>query len=123
MKNINGVKFIQCDLNNKIHFSNFVNYVINKKIQVITSDMSPNMSGIANIDVYKSIELVKLAIKISMKILIPGGNFVVKILQGNGFKEILHKINNLFTKVTIFKPKASHVTSREIYIIAIGKKI
>ncbi|WP_367670736.1 RlmE family RNA methyltransferase [Sodalis-like secondary symbiont of Drepanosiphum platanoidis] len=122
IKPIKKVIFFQGDILKK----SFVNFLIkkinNKKINLIVSDMSPNMSGIPEIDVPKSIILANISFNLSKKILFNGGNFLVKILQGSGSEEFIKKIKSFFFKIKIRKPDASSSRSREIYILALGKK-
>ena len=89
-----------------------------KEFDVIISDMAPNTSGIKHADYYKSFELCKSAFKIAEKHLKKGGNFVVKIFQGNEFTQFYKELKKYFSSVKIFKPKSSRGTSAETYIVA-----
>ncbi len=66
--------------------------------------------------------LVELALEMSRDVLAPGGSFVVKVFQGEGFDEYLREIRSLFTKVKVRKPDSSRARSREVYIVATGRK-
>ncbi|STD49419.1 Ribosomal RNA large subunit methyltransferase E [Edwardsiella tarda] len=87
------------------------------------SDMAPNMSGTPSVDIPRAMYLVELALEMAKDVLAPGGSFVVKVFQGEGFDEYLGQIRSLFTKVKIRKPEASRARSREVYIVATGRKL
>ncbi|CAL1329366.1 Ribosomal RNA large subunit methyltransferase E [Candidatus Providencia siddallii] len=123
MKPIIGVNFLQGDFRDKITLTKILSLIDNKKADVIMSDMLPNMSGIASIDIPASIHLSNLALNMCHITLKPKGNFIVKILNGDGFQEYFKNVNNVFIKTYIHKPKSSRKQSREQYIIATGLKI
>ncbi|PLK58464.1 23S rRNA (uridine(2552)-2'-O)-methyltransferase [Candidatus Palibaumannia cicadellinicola] len=118
-----GVDFLKGDFCDPQVLQMILKLVGDKKVQVILSDMAPNISGMPTIDIPKSMYLVEHALKICRDILIPGGSFVVKIFQGDGFNEYLQNIRSLFTNVKIMKPDASRSHSREVYLLAKGRKI
>ncbi len=88
-----------------------------KKVQVVMSDMAPNMSGTPAVDIPRAMYLVELALDMCRSVLAPGGSFIVKVFQGDGFDEYLREVRSLFTKVKIRKPDASRARSREVYIV------
>ncbi len=92
------------------------------KVQVVMSDMAPNMSGTPAVDIPRAMYLVELALEMCRDVLAPGGSFVVKVFQGEGFDEYLREIRSLFTKVKVRKPDSSRARSREVYIVATGRK-
>ncbi len=92
------------------------------KVQVVMSDMAPNMCGTPAVDIPRAMYLVELALEMSRDVLAPGGSFVVKVFQGEGFDEYLREIRSLFTKVKVRKPDSSRARSREVYIVATGRK-
>ncbi|MCR3756449.1 MAG: 23S rRNA 2'-O-ribose methyltransferase [Candidatus Westeberhardia cardiocondylae] len=122
MSVMKGVDFIQGDIYNTITIKKIFKKAKNKNIQLILSDISHNLSGIAVIDIAKSIYLVKFILKNICSILVKGGDFLVKIFQGEGFEECVHEIRLLFEKVKIRKPVASRSRSREVYIVAKKKR-
>ena len=89
---------------------------------VVMSDMAPNMSGTPAVDIPRAMYLVELALEMCRDVLAPGGSFVVKVFQGEGFDEYLREIRSLFTKVKVRKPDSSRARSREVYIVATGRK-
>ncbi len=123
MNPIIGVDFLQGDFRDELVFQTLIDYLGKDRVHVVMSDMAPNISGTLLVDIMHSMHLVELALGIAKKVLIPGGSFLVKIFQGEGFDEYLTQIRLLFTKVKIRKPNASRVRSKEVYIVATGRKI
>ena len=91
-------------------------------VDLVMSDMAPNMSGMDGIDQPKGIYLAELALDLAEKVLKPGGNFLVKVFQGEGTDAFMSALKQRFTKVTVRKPKASRARSREVYLLATGLK-
>ena len=81
------------------------------------------MSGTPAVDIPRAMYLVELALDMCRSVLAPGGSFIVKVFQGDGFDEYLREVRSLFTKVKIRKPDASRARSREVYIVATGWKV
>lgn len=123
MDPIAGVDFLQGDFREEAVLNALLNRVNRSKVDVVMSDMAPNMSGTPAIDIPRSMYLVELALKMCRDVLIPGGSFLVKVFQGEGFDDYLREMRFLFTKVKIRKPDASRSRSREVYIVATGCKI
>ncbi|WP_343189320.1 RlmE family RNA methyltransferase [Buchnera aphidicola] len=120
MNVIKGVNFIQGDINKKDILNKILSF--KKKIHVLISDMSPNISGIKFVDDIKIIKLIKISLNISKKVLLKKGIFIVKAFQGIKLDYYIKKIKLFFLKVYLYKPNSSRSSSREIYIIAISKK-
>lgn len=118
MQSIIGVDFFRGDCTDINFLEVLFTSIKNKKVHVVLSDMSPDISGISLVDINKSIYLGNLALCVCNNILIEGGTFLVKIFQGIGFYEYLHYIHRLFRTVKIRKPRASRSRSREVYIVA-----
>lgn len=124
MDPIVGVNFLQGDFRDELVLKALLERVGNKsKVQVVMSDMAPNMSGTPAVDIPRSMNLVELALEMCRDVLAPGGSFLVKVFQGDGFDEYLREIRFLFAKVKIRKPDASRARSREVYIVATGRKL
>jgi 23S rRNA (uridine2552-2'-O)-methyltransferase len=85
---------------------------------VILSDLSPNLSGIRNVDQARSLELLLAAIEACRKLLKPAGVFVTKAFHGEAFEEALAELERAFGKVKVVKPAASRGESRETYFVA-----
>ena len=115
--------FLQGDFRDELVLKALLDRVGENKVQVVMSDMAPNMSGTPAVDIPKSMYLVELALDMCRDVLAPGGSFLVKVFQGDGFDEYLREIRSLFTKVKIRKPDASRARSREVYIVATGRKV
>ncbi|QJC31746.1 23S rRNA (uridine(2552)-2'-O)-methyltransferase [Enterobacteriaceae endosymbiont of Donacia tomentosa] len=122
MKSINNVDFIQGDLCHPNTINLLKEKLNNKKVQIIISDMSPNISGVKEIDIPRSLYLNKLALKLCYLTLEYNGNFLVKSFQGKGFNQYYKQINSIFKYSKIRKPNASRSQSCEIYIVAKGYK-
>ncbi|BBI01301.1 ribosomal RNA large subunit methyltransferase E [Buchnera aphidicola (Nipponaphis monzeni)] len=120
MKFIPGVNFVQGDIQNKHFLNTFIKYLNSKKINLIMSDMAPNISGNSYIDTALSIKLAQLAFFICQSVLIYQGDFIVKVFQGDNLNEYLQIIKNFFLKVKIRKPNSSKTRSKELYIVAKG---
>lgn len=123
MDPIVGVDFLQGDFRDELVLKALTDRVGEDKVQVVMSDMAPNMSGTPSVDIPRSMYLVELALEMAKDVLAPGGSFLVKVFQGEGFDEYLTQIRSLFTKVKIRKPDASRARSREVYIVATGRKL
>lgn len=117
-----GVDFLQGDFCDPLVFQALIELIGEQKVQVVLSDMAPNMSGNSAIDAPKSLYLAELALEMCRHTLVPGGSFLVKTFQGEGFNEYFREVCSLFTKVKIRKPDASRARSREVYIVAMGYK-
>jgi 23S rRNA (uridine2552-2'-O)-methyltransferase len=89
-------------------------------VDLVLSDMAPNMSGVAAVDQARAMELAELALEFARRQLGPDGDFLIKLFQGVGFDAYLRDLRRDFAKVTIRKPKASRARSREVYALATG---
>lgn len=123
MDAINGVDFIQGEIGSKEVTEAICKCVGSSTVQSIVSDMSPSISGMSTVDVTQSINLAELAFKMCQDMLAPGGSFLVKVFQGEGFDEYLQETKSFFKRVKIRKPNASRSRSREVYIVATGAKL
>ena len=90
------------------------------KADVILSDLSPNLSGIANVDQARLLERTLAAIELCRKALKPDGVFVVKAFHGEAFQDVQARLKEVFLKVKVVKPSASRGESRETYVVARG---
>lgn len=89
---------------------------------VVLSDMAPATTGMKHMDAARSLNLCRAALSIAMARLLPGGNFVCKIFQGEDFKAFAEQVKKAFKTMKIFKPESCRKASKEIYIIGIGKR-
>ena len=90
------------------------------RTDVVLSDVSPNLSGIANVDQMRLLELGEAAIELCRKVLKPDGVFVVKAFHGEAFDELRTRLKAVFTTVKVVKPPASRGESAETYVVARG---
>jgi len=93
----------------------------NSSVDVVLSDLSPNVSGNWDLDHARQIDLTRTALKLSNKILKKDGKVVLKVFQGDMLNELIDELKKEFKKIIITKPNASRQTSSEIYLICIGK--
>jgi len=122
MPELAGVEFIEGDFNDDEVLKQFLAYIDNCPIDLVMSDMAPNMSGIGAVDQSRSMLLVEEALDFAKKVLKSKGNFIAKVFQGEGFDEFLREMRVTFSQVKIRKPKASRGRSNEVYLIGIGFK-
>ena len=122
MSSIPGVDFICGDFNDEEVYRKLACQVENEKVNVVISDIAPNISGIAAIDLPKHFGLVELAFEFCHQYLCEGGSFIVKLFQGEGFDEFVRESRKCFVNVKLVKPKASRRMSREVYMVGTGFK-
>ena len=118
VESIANVEFLQGDFTEEGIYKKLLNLTNKQKINVVLSDMAPNMSGQISIDQPKSMYLAELALDMATKVLSHNGHFVVKIFHGDGFDSFIQNSRKNFKKVIIRKPKASRPRSKEVYLIA-----
>ena len=118
VESIANVEFLQGDFTEEIIYNKLLSLTNKQKINVVLSDMAPNMSGQISIDQPKSMYLAELALDMATKVLSHNGHFVVKIFHGDGFDNFIQNSRKNFKKVIIRKPKASRPRSKEVYLIA-----
>jgi len=115
---ISGVDFLQGDFTDQSVYDDLLNLTDGTKVNLVLSDMAPNMSGQLSVDQPKTMYLADLAIDMAIKTLEFNGSFVVKVFQGDGFDAYLQNARKLFKKVSVIKPKASRSRSKEVYLLA-----
>jgi 23S rRNA (uridine2552-2'-O)-methyltransferase len=119
---MDGVEFIQGDFTENKVLNALLNALDGNNIHLVLSDMAPNITGNKEIDQPRSVYLAELALDATRQVLVQGGDFLVKMFQGEGFDSFFQDIQQSFTKVVIRKPKASRARSNEMYILAKGFK-
>ena len=120
MDSIPDVTFIQGDFTEDAVLAQILEAVGNSQVDLVISDMAPNMSGTPEVDMPKAMFLCELALDLAERILKPGGNFVIKIFQGEGFDVYLKDARKKFYKIQMIKPDSSRGSSREQYMLAWG---
>lgn len=122
MDSIADVTFIQGDFTEQTVFEQILSAINNNPVDLVISDMAPNMSGIRTADQAGAMYLCELALDLACRVLRPGGDFLIKIFQGDGFDHYLSEVRARFEKVQIRKPLSSRDRSREQYLLARGLK-
>jgi len=118
MDTLAGVEFIEGDFTSDEVLRQILDVIGDSPVDLVISDMAPNMSGMSAVDQPRSIYLVELALDMARQVLAPGGAFVSKVFQGEGFDELFRGARDSFAKVLTRKPKASRPRSREVYLVA-----
>jgi 23S rRNA (uridine2552-2'-O)-methyltransferase len=112
------VDFIEGDFREETVLHELGGRVGSRAVDLVLSDMAPNVTGIDSADQVGQLHLCELALDFSKAHLKPGGSFLVKVFQGEGFEDFLKQMRATFGSVTIRKPKASRPRSREVYLLA-----
>lgn len=118
MEPLTGVEFIQGDFREEAMLRALEKVVGDTKFDLVLSDMAPNISGVTVVDQAKSMYLAELALDFAIVALNNGGNFLVKVFQGEGFDHYRHAMRKSFSSVVTRKPEASRPRSRELYLLA-----
>ncbi|WP_226702019.1 23S rRNA (uridine(2552)-2'-O)-methyltransferase RlmE [Microbulbifer elongatus] len=117
-----GVDFVQGDFTEQEVFDQLLEKLGEERADLVISDMAPNMSGVRAVDQPASMYLVELAVDMARQTLKPGGAFVAKVFQGEGFDELIRDLRSQYQTVVTRKPGASRPRSREVYVVARGFK-
>ncbi|AUZ05556.1 ribosomal RNA large subunit methyltransferase E [Vitreoscilla sp. C1] len=118
MEPIEGVEFIQGDFREETVLQQLVETLRGQKLDLVISDIAPNMTGNSVTDQARSFYLCELAYEFAIEHLKPGGHFLIKVFQGAGYQEYVSLLRASFGQVLIRKPKASRDRSNEIYLLA-----
>lgn len=118
-----GVTFIQGDFREAVVLEQLEAVLGGTKVDLVLSDMAPNISGVDAADQAGGVHLAELALEFARARLKPAGALVVKLFQGEGFDGFLGNLRKNFAKVALRKPKASRPRSREIYLVARGLRV
>ena len=120
MAAIADVTFIEGDFTEERVFNEIMDAVGNNPVDLVISDMAPNMSGVRTADQAAAMYLCELALDLASKVLRPGGDFLIKVFHGEGFDAYLRDVRSRFEKVQMRKPASSRDRSREQYLLARG---
>jgi 23S rRNA (uridine2552-2'-O)-methyltransferase len=118
MPELPGVEFVQGDFREPEVFDRLLHLLPERQVDVLLSDMAPNLSGVDAIDQPRTMHLAELALEMAASILKPGGNALIKVFQGAGFVELLRDARRQFGRVKLLKPEASRSRSPEMYLLA-----
>ena len=116
-----GVEFIQGDFRDDTVLKQLEGLLQGKPVDLVISDMAPNISGVASADQARAMHLAELAMEFALEHLKLEGSFLVKVFQGVGFEDFYTLMRSRFAKVVTRKPKASRDRSSELYLLGTGK--
>ncbi len=121
-KPIDGVNILKGDFTEQQTLDILMEIIGNRSVDLVLSDMAPNISGIKSVDQAKAMYLAELALDLAQNVLIKNGNgvFLVKVFQGTGYDDYLRMVREKFNTVVVRKPAASRPRSREVYLLAKG---
>mgnify|MGYP003603199112 FL=1 len=122
MEPIEGVQFLQGDFREDAVLAQLSEVVGGQPVDVVVSDMAPNLSGIESSDAARISHLVELAVDFAQAHLKPGGALVVKLFHGSGYSQLVKLFKERFKVVKPIKPKASRDKSSETFLVGIGLK-
>jgi len=120
MEPIEGVLFVRADVTTEDFLRQVAEW--NENVDVVLSDMSPDITGHYSMDQARSVHMAEWALEVARKVLKPGGNSVVKVFQGDIFPHVLAEYRTAFSTVKCHSPQASRKASSEVYIVAKGFK-
>jgi 23S rRNA (uridine2552-2'-O)-methyltransferase len=123
MQALPGVTFMQGDFREDEVLDNLLRALEGQEVDLVMSDMAPNISGMDAVDQPRSMYLTELAVDFAEQVVRPGGGLLIKVFQGEGFDELLRGLRSNYDKVVTRKPKASRPRSREVYALARGRKV
>ncbi len=117
-----GVTFIQGDFREDDVYDHLLSSLNGRDVDVVMSDMAPNMSGNKGVDIPRAMYLVELCVDLADQVLKKNGDLLMKVFQGEGYDQLLATLKTKYKKVITRKPDASRSRSKEIYLLARGKK-
>lgn len=122
MQALHNVTFIQGDFREEAVLAELVKTLAGRAVDLVISDMAPNISGIDLSDQARAMHLAELALEFAVEHLKPGGNFLVKVFQGEGSEDFILQMRSHFKQVLNRKPPASRGRSSEIYLLGKDKR-
>jgi 23S rRNA (uridine2552-2'-O)-methyltransferase len=122
MDPVAGVDFILGDFTEQEIFDQLLKLIGNRPVDLVISDMAPNLTGAKAVDQPAMMYLAELGIDLTCQVLKPEGVFIAKLFQGEGFDQFVRHVRTLFNSVSMKKPDASRAKSREVYLVAKGLK-
>lgn len=123
MPSLPGVEFIEGDFSDDAVLARLRAALAESKVDLVMSDMAPNMTGMSDVDHDRSMHLVDLAVEFAGQTLRPGGDLLLKVFQGREFQLLLARLRRSFESVKLRKPKASRARSSEVYVLARGFRL
>ena len=122
MEGVAGVDFLHGDFCDDVVLAELESRLEGARVDLVLSDMAPNLSGVAAVDQARSVHLCELALDFAVRHLKPEGQFLVKMFQGEGFMEYRKQMEAAFASVQVRKPKASRDRSAEVYVLGKGPR-
>jgi 23S rRNA (uridine2552-2'-O)-methyltransferase len=116
-----GVTFIQGDFQEEEVYSSLIDALDGGDVDLVMSDMAPNMTGNKGVDIPRAMYLVELSVDLASQVLKKEGDLLMKVFQGEGYDHLLQGLKKQYKRVVTRKPKASRPRSKEIYVLARGK--
>jgi 23S rRNA (uridine2552-2'-O)-methyltransferase len=123
MDPIAGVTIIEGDFREQGPYDKLLAMLDGRSVDLVISDMAANISGVAAVDQPRARYLCELALEFARQTLRPGGEFLVKVFQGEGFDDFFRQMRESFGKVVTRKPQASRSKSREVYLLGRDFKV
>ena len=123
MEPIPGVEFIQGDFREEVALAALLESLGSPGADLVLSDLAPNMGGTKAVDQPRAMHLAELALDLAGRVLVPGGDFVVKVFHGEGFDPFVREVREGFDSVRVRKPRASRPRSPEVYVVACGHRV
>ena len=123
MDPVDGVEFVQGDFREDAVLAQLLQLLGGQTADLVISDLAPNISGMQAVDQPRAMYLVELVADFAGQILHPGGSLLTKIFQGEGFDALVRELRPQYEKLVVRKPRASRPRSREVYLLATGRKL
>lgn len=123
MEPLPGVDYVQGDFREAQVLEAMADILKDRRVDLVISDMLPNVTGVAAVDQPRAMHLCELTLDYACQNLMPGGNLLLKVYQGEGFDAFLRRMREAFAKVQSRKPMASRSISREVYLLGRDKKL
>jgi len=120
MEPLAGVRLVRGDVEDESTLQALEQLLQGESVDLVLSDMAPNISGIPSVDQARSAALCEVALEFAVRHLKPRGNLLVKAFQGSGYEGFLKRMRGLFGEVLVRKPEASRSRSREVYLLGKG---
>ncbi|MFZ5756856.1 MAG: 23S rRNA (uridine(2552)-2'-O)-methyltransferase RlmE [Pseudomonadota bacterium] len=123
MDPVPGAQFIQGDFREQVVFDAILAALDGREVDLVISDMAPNMSGERSVDQPRAMYLAELALEFAGRVLRPGGDLLVKVFQGEGIDAFRTDMRRQFRQLQVRKPEASRARSSEVYLLGRGREI
>lgn len=123
MDPVEGVEFLQGDFREDAVLAQLMERLGGQTADLVISDLAPNISGMQAVDQPRAMYLAELVADFAGQILHPGGSLLTKIFQGEGFDALVRELRPQYERLVVRKPKASRPRSREVYLLATGRKL